>query len=163
MRQCVRCIMCSLYILVFFSIPTTDTSGQSGDMIPAAYSYNVLVERTESEGFGFVIISSVGRSGSTIGRIIEGSPAERCGRLQVGDRIHAVNGVSILDMHHEDIVNLIKVSGLTVNLTIVPRTSTAGNMSGTMNNIQDDLSSIGTSRPLGPDDFNGTLSARLST
>ncbi|XP_022651870.1 uncharacterized protein LOC111246474 isoform X2 [Varroa destructor] len=129
-----------------------NTSGQS-ELTPATYTYNVIVERTENEGFGFVIISSVGRSGSTIGRIIEGSPAERCGRLQVGDRIHAVNGVSILDMHHEDIVNLIKVSGLTVALTIAPRTSSTGALSPG-NNIQDDLSSIGTNRPLGPDDFN---------
>ncbi|OQR75924.1 membrane-associated guanylate kinase, partial [Tropilaelaps mercedesae] len=130
-----------------------NTSGQSGELPSTGYTYEVLVERTESEGFGFVIISSVGRSGSTIGRIIEGSPAERCGRLQVGDRIHAVNGVSILDMHHEDIVTLIKVSGLTVTLTIAPRASSTGTLSPG-NNIQDDLSSIGTSRPLGPDDFN---------
>ncbi|XP_065305440.1 membrane-associated guanylate kinase, WW and PDZ domain-containing protein 1-like isoform X5 [Dermacentor albipictus] len=84
------------------------------------YPYNVTVMRHENEGFGFVIISSVGKAGSTIGRIIENSPAERCGQLHVGDRILAVNGVSILDMHHGEIVNLIKVSGLTVVLTIGP-------------------------------------------
>ncbi|CAN7977923.1 unnamed protein product, partial [Ixodes persulcatus] len=54
------------------------------------------------------------------GRIIENSPAERCGQLHVGDRILAVNGISILDMHHGEIVNLIKVSGLSVVLTIGP-------------------------------------------
>ncbi|XP_075552156.1 membrane associated guanylate kinase, WW and PDZ domain containing protein magi isoform X4 [Dermacentor variabilis] len=84
------------------------------------YPYNVTVMRHENEGFGFVIISSVGKAGSTIGRIIENSPAERCGQLHVGDRILAVNGVSILDMHHGEIVNLIKVSGLSVVLTIGP-------------------------------------------
>ena len=125
----------------------TDTSGHSSEVVPG-YTYNVTVERHETEGFGFVIISSVGKCGSTIGRIIEGSPAERCGKLQIGDRIHAVNGISILDMHHEDIVNLIKVSGLTVTLTIAPR-------AGAISAIQDDLSSIGTNRPLGPEDFNG--------
>ncbi|XP_075751539.1 membrane associated guanylate kinase, WW and PDZ domain containing protein magi isoform X5 [Rhipicephalus microplus] len=84
------------------------------------YPYNVTVMRHENEGFGFVIISSVGKAGSTIGRIIENSPAERCGQLHVGDRILAVNGISILDMHHGEIVNLIKVSGLSVVLTIGP-------------------------------------------
>ena len=54
------------------------------------------------------------------GRIIEHSPAERCGRLHVGDRILAVNNTSIMHMHHEDIVNLIKDSGLSVTLTVGP-------------------------------------------
>ena len=36
------------------------------------YPYDVTVSRLENEGFGFVIISSVSRAGSTIGRIIPG-------------------------------------------------------------------------------------------
>jgi C-terminal processing protease CtpA/Prc len=52
------------------------------------------------------------------GRIIEGSPAERCGQLHVGDRILAVNHIDIMSLHHGDIVNLIKDSGYTVTLTI---------------------------------------------
>ena len=54
------------------------------------------------------------------GKIIEGSPAERCGSLRVGDRILAVNGINILRMHHEEIVNIIKESGYSVTLTIGP-------------------------------------------
>merc|ERR1719191_348865 len=84
------------------------------------YPYDVTVSRLENEGFGFVIISSVSRAGSTIGRIIPGSPAERCGRLQVGDRILAVNHVEINSLHHGDIVNLIKESGYSVTLTVGP-------------------------------------------
>ncbi|XP_066948325.1 membrane-associated guanylate kinase, WW and PDZ domain-containing protein 1-like isoform X19 [Macrobrachium rosenbergii] len=84
------------------------------------YPYDVEVTRRENEGFGFVIISSVTKSGSTIGRIIEGSPAERCGRLHVGDRILSVNGVDIKTLHHGHIVNLIKESGYSVTLTIGP-------------------------------------------
>lgn len=56
----------------------------------------------------------------TTGRLIEGSPAERCGRLQLGDRILAVNGVDIVNLHHGDVVNLIKDSGLRVTLTVGP-------------------------------------------
>ncbi|XP_067119400.1 LOW QUALITY PROTEIN: membrane-associated guanylate kinase, WW and PDZ domain-containing protein 1-like [Centruroides vittatus] len=82
------------------------------------YPYNITVTRKQNEGFGFVIISSVNRIGSTIGRILENSPAERCGQLRVGDRILAVNGISIIHMHHGDIVNLIKDSGFSVTLTI---------------------------------------------
>ncbi|KAF4528667.1 hypothetical protein B566_EDAN017808 [Ephemera danica] len=84
------------------------------------YPFDVTVARRESEGFGFVIISSVNKAGSTIGRIIEGSPAERCGQLHVGDRILAVNHMDIVNLHHGDIVNLIKDSGYTVTLTIGP-------------------------------------------
>ncbi|XP_059092120.1 membrane-associated guanylate kinase, WW and PDZ domain-containing protein 2-like isoform X6 [Tigriopus californicus] len=88
--------------------------------IPENYPYDVTVTRRENEGFGFVIISSVSRAGSTIGRIIPGSPAERCGRLHVGDRILAVNHVDINCLHHGEIVNLIKDSGYSVVMTVGP-------------------------------------------
>ena len=84
------------------------------------YPYDITVTRRENEGFGFIIISSASRAGSTIGRIITGSPAERCGRLHIGDRILAVNRVDISTLHHGDIVNLIKDSGYSVVLTVGP-------------------------------------------
>uniref|UniRef100_A0A3B3TSC6 Membrane associated guanylate kinase, WW and PDZ domain containing 2 n=1 Tax=Poecilia latipinna TaxID=48699 RepID=A0A3B3TSC6_9TELE len=92
---------------------------------------DVVIHRKENEGFGFVIISSLNRPENTavitvphkIGRIIEGSPADRCGKLKVGDRILAVNGQSIISMPHADIVKLIKDAGLTVTLHIIPEES----------------------------------------
>nr|KAG5711461.1 hypothetical protein BaRGS_025888 [Batillaria attramentaria] len=99
------------------------------------YPYDVTVTRRETEGFGFVIISSVTKSGSTlgefIGRILENSPAERCGQLHIGDRIMAVNGEDITNMHHEDIVNLIKKSGYSVVLTIGPPLDDASSTAST--------------------------------
>ncbi|KAI4826260.1 hypothetical protein KUCAC02_021901, partial [Chaenocephalus aceratus] len=111
-------------------------SGPPALAVPAATSppegsalqtSDVVIHRKENEGFGFVIISSLNRpenasvisewflSGDLkarlphkIGRIIEGSPADRCGKLKVGDRILA------------DIVKLIKDAGLTVTLHIIP-------------------------------------------
>ncbi|XP_019129933.2 membrane-associated guanylate kinase, WW and PDZ domain-containing protein 1b isoform X6 [Larimichthys crocea] len=103
--------------------------------VPSALQpYDVEIRRGENEGFGFVIVSSVSRpeAGTTfagnacvamphkIGRIIEGSPADRCGKLKVGDRILAVNGCSITNKSHSDIVNLIKEAGNTVTLRIIP-------------------------------------------
>ncbi|XP_048511799.1 membrane-associated guanylate kinase, WW and PDZ domain-containing protein 1-like isoform X2 [Athalia rosae] len=82
------------------------------------YPYDISVSRVENEGFGFVIISSLNKAGSTIGRIIEGSPAAKCGQLNVGDHILAVNHVDIANVCHKDIVNLIKDSGYSVTLTI---------------------------------------------
>ncbi|XP_061389623.1 membrane-associated guanylate kinase, WW and PDZ domain-containing protein 1, partial [Musca vetustissima] len=88
-------------------------------MSPLRYPYDVIVTRHENEGFGFVIISSSNQYyGSTIGKLIPGSPADRCGELKVGDRIIAVNRIDIAGMSHGDVVNLIKESGLHVRLTI---------------------------------------------
>ncbi|XP_059622680.1 membrane-associated guanylate kinase, WW and PDZ domain-containing protein 1 [Phlebotomus argentipes] len=83
------------------------------------YPYDIIVSRNENEGFGFVIISSTSQYyGSTIGKLIPGSPADRCAELKVGDRIVAVNRIDIAGMSHGDVVNLIKESGLHVRLTI---------------------------------------------
>uniref|UniRef100_A0AAQ5Z7T8 Membrane-associated guanylate kinase, WW and PDZ domain-containing protein 1 n=1 Tax=Amphiprion ocellaris TaxID=80972 RepID=A0AAQ5Z7T8_AMPOC len=98
-------------------------AGGSGNaVVAAAAPYDVEIRRGENEGFGFVIVSSVSRpeAGTTFGRIIEGSPADRCGKLKVGDRILAVNGCSITNKSHSDIVNLIKEAGNTVTLRIIP-------------------------------------------
>ncbi|XP_015202607.2 membrane-associated guanylate kinase, WW and PDZ domain-containing protein 1b isoform X1 [Lepisosteus oculatus] len=108
--------------------------GGSAVVSAAVQPYDVEIRRGENEGFGFVIVSSVSRpeAGTTfagnacvamphkIGRIIEGSPADRCGKLKVGDRILAVNGCSITNKSHSDIVNLIKEAGNTVTLRIIP-------------------------------------------
>ena len=108
------------YILDGYGRPIANANEiGSGSVAPTVtYPYDITVSRRENEGFGFVIISSASRAGSTIGRIIAGSPAERCGRLHVGDRILAVNHVDIAGMHHGDIVNLIKDSGYSVVMTV---------------------------------------------
>ncbi|XP_073675620.1 membrane-associated guanylate kinase, WW and PDZ domain-containing protein 1 isoform X3 [Garra rufa] len=107
-------------------------------MVPAVLQpYDVEIQRGENEGFGFVIVSSVSRPDATttfgncaamphkIGRIIECSPADRCGKLKVGDRILAVNACSITNKSHSDIVNLIKEAGNTVTLRIIPGDETS--------------------------------------
>ncbi|XP_033982456.1 membrane-associated guanylate kinase, WW and PDZ domain-containing protein 1-like isoform X4 [Trematomus bernacchii] len=97
--------------------------GSGSAVVPASLQpYDVEIQRGENEGFGFVIVSSVSRpdAGTTFGRIIEGSPADRCGKLKVGDRILSVNCCSITNKSHSDIVNLIKEAGHTVSLRIIP-------------------------------------------
>src|SRR5260370_1019292 len=76
---------------------------------------DVTLAREQHEGFGFVIISC--GSCALIGRIIDGSPAQRCHRLHIRDRIIAVNSQDIPAMTHPDIVNMIKESG---NICISP-------------------------------------------
>ncbi|KAL4660309.1 membrane-associated guanylate kinase, WW and PDZ domain-containing protein 2-like [Arapaima gigas] len=104
------------------------SSPAEGVMSCGLQSSEVVIQRKENEGFGFVIISSLSRPECSsitvphkIGRIIEASPADRCGKLKVGDRILAVNGQSIIDMPHADIVKLIKDAGLSVTLHLIPQ------------------------------------------
>nr|XP_031310611.1 membrane-associated guanylate kinase, WW and PDZ domain-containing protein 2 isoform X6 [Camelus dromedarius] len=109
--------------------PSSNASPPEGFASHSLQTSDVVIHRKENEGFGFVIISSLNRpeSGSTItvphkiGRIIDGSPADRCAKLKVGDRILAVNGQSIINMPHADIVKLIKDAGLSVTLRIIPQ------------------------------------------
>lgn len=98
--------------------------------------YDITLQRKDNEGFGFVILTSKNKPPPgviphKIGRIIEGSPTDRCGKLKVGDRISAVNGQSIVDLSHNDIVQLIKQAGNTVTLTVLPEEEHSGPPSGT--------------------------------
>ncbi|XP_075000659.1 membrane-associated guanylate kinase, WW and PDZ domain-containing protein 2 isoform X5 [Calonectris borealis] len=111
------------------AVSSSNATPPEGFTSPSLQTSDVVIHRKENEGFGFVIISSLNRpeSGSTItvphkiGRIIDGSPADRCAKLKVGDRILAVNGQSIINMPHADIVKLIKDAGLSVTLRIIPQ------------------------------------------
>lgn len=83
-------------------------------------AFDVVLTRDPSDNleFGFVIISC--GNCCLIGNILDNSPAARCGRLKVKDKIVAVNGVDITQMNHPDIVNMIKASELTLKLRIIP-------------------------------------------
>ncbi|XP_010629568.1 membrane-associated guanylate kinase, WW and PDZ domain-containing protein 3 isoform X1 [Fukomys damarensis] len=99
-------------------------------------AYDVVLQRKENEGFGFVILTSKSKPPPgviphKIGRVIEGSPADRCGKLKVGDHISAVNGQSIVELSHDSIVQLIKDAGVTVTLTVVAEEEHHGPPSGT--------------------------------
>ncbi|KAM9752130.1 membrane-associated guanylate kinase, WW and PDZ domain-containing protein 3a isoform 1-T1 [Menidia menidia] len=87
--------------------------------------FDVTLHRKDTEGFGFVILTSKNKPPPgviphKIGRIIAGSPTDRIGQMKVGDRISAVNGRSIMELSHNDIVQLIKDAGNSVTLTVVP-------------------------------------------
>lgn len=99
-------------------------------------AYDVHLQRKENEGFGFVILTSKNKPPPgviphKIGRVIEGSPADRCGKLKVGDHISAVNGQSIVELSHDNIVQLIKDAGISVTLTVIPEDEHHGPPSGT--------------------------------
>ncbi|XP_075471411.1 membrane-associated guanylate kinase, WW and PDZ domain-containing protein 3 isoform X2 [Ascaphus truei] len=102
---------------------------------PPPEAYDVILQRKENEGFGFVILTSKNKPPPgviphKIGRVIEGSPADRCRMLKVGDRISAVNGQSIVELSHDNIVQLIKDAGNLVTLTVIAEEEHRGPPSG---------------------------------
>uniref|UniRef100_A0A673N0M8 Membrane-associated guanylate kinase, WW and PDZ domain-containing protein 3 n=1 Tax=Sinocyclocheilus rhinocerous TaxID=307959 RepID=A0A673N0M8_9TELE len=124
--------------------------------------YDITLQRKDNEGFGFVILTSKNKPPPgviphKIGRIIDGSPTDRCGRLKVGDRISAVNGQSIIELSHNDIVQLIKEAGNAVTLTVVPEEEHSGPPSGTSSAKQSPATqhrAVG-QQPASRDDRNG--------
>ncbi|THD23197.1 putative membrane-associated guanylate kinase ww and pdz domain-containing protein 2 isoform 2 [Fasciola hepatica] len=104
------------------ALPKDSTGEVTEDLSDA---FNVNLRREENEGFGFVIVSSLNTNkASEIGRIIPGSPAERCGKLTVGNRIVAINGQMLSGLHHTEIVQLIRQSQQHLILTVKrPRNS----------------------------------------
>ncbi|CAH2060572.1 unnamed protein product, partial [Iphiclides podalirius] len=103
--------------------PALPMYGVQYDNVSGGWSpvpYDVTVTRNEGEGFGFVVISSTNKATSTIGQLIPNSPAARCGRLQVGDTIVAINRLPVRNLPHPEVVALIKRSGAAVTLTVLP-------------------------------------------
>ncbi|XP_058873315.1 membrane-associated guanylate kinase, WW and PDZ domain-containing protein 3 isoform X2 [Acipenser ruthenus] len=89
----------------------------------------VELRRRPDEGFGFVFVTERDGKASSllphkISQIRRGSPADRSGRIKVGDRLKAVNGQPVQRMPHRDIVELFRKAGNTIRLHIVPRSNT---------------------------------------
>ncbi|XP_061219045.1 membrane-associated guanylate kinase, WW and PDZ domain-containing protein 3 isoform X1 [Neopsephotus bourkii] len=127
--------------------------------------YDVRLQRKENEGFGFVILTSKNKPPPgviphKIGRVIDGSPADQCGKLKVGDRISAVNGQSIIELSHDSIVQLIKDAGNVVTLTVVAEEDHRGPPSGTNSARQ---SPAPQHRPLGSAQINASSTDRGAT
>lgn len=59
------------------------------------------------DGYGFNLHAEKGKPGQYIGKVDEGSPAEAAG-LRQGDRILEVNGESIANKSHKQVVESIK-------------------------------------------------------
>ncbi|KAL1493143.1 hypothetical protein ABEB36_011260 [Hypothenemus hampei] len=76
------------------------------------------------DGYGFNLHAEKGKPGQYIGKVDEGSPAESAG-LRQGDRILEVNGESIGDKTHKQVVELIKQNTNETKLLVVsPEEST---------------------------------------
>lgn len=94
---------------------------QNGSEEPAPRLCHVVKVST-FDGYGFNLLAEQGKPGQFIGKVDPGSPAEVAG-LKQGDKILEVNGASIADDNHKQVVQKIKaVDGETKLLVITPVT-----------------------------------------
>uniref|UniRef100_UPI00358FE81B membrane-associated guanylate kinase, WW and PDZ domain-containing protein 2-like n=1 Tax=Myxine glutinosa TaxID=7769 RepID=UPI00358FE81B len=84
--------------------------------------YDITITRNDEEGFGFVIISSLEHpdNGASIGHIVPEGAAAREGHLQVGDRVVAIDGETLVGLTHADIVSRVAAAEHRITLTVSP-------------------------------------------
>ena len=77
-----------------------------------------LKKWADFQGYGFNLHAEKGKSGHFIGVVDDNSPAETAG-VREGDKIIAVNGDSILDASHQQVVSKIKSDPGSVRLLVL--------------------------------------------
>jgi len=77
-----------------------------------------VIKVEDFDGYGFNLHAEKGKQGQYIGKVDDGSPAERAG-LKQGDRIIEVNGVNIGTETHKQVVQRIKAIASEVQLLVV--------------------------------------------
>uniref|UniRef100_A0A087YGQ5 Synaptojanin-2-binding protein n=1 Tax=Poecilia formosa TaxID=48698 RepID=A0A087YGQ5_POEFO len=88
-------------------------------------------------GLGFNIIGGIDQqfvrndNGVYVSKIKEGGSAALDGRLEEGDKILAINGVSLENRYHSDVVELFRSAGENVHLRVMKKV--AGNISDLSN------------------------------
>lgn len=70
------------------------------------------------KGYGFNLHADRSKSGQFIGKVDRHSPAEESG-LREGDRIFEVNGISVVEKSHPEVVTLVKSRQGEVEMLVV--------------------------------------------
>uniref|UniRef100_A0A2K6NF29 InaD-like protein n=1 Tax=Rhinopithecus roxellana TaxID=61622 RepID=A0A2K6NF29_RHIRO len=90
-------------------------------------TYNVELVKKDGQSLGIRIVGYVGTShtgeasGIYVKSIMPGSAAYHNGRIQVNDKIVAVDGVNIQGFANQDVVEVLRNAGQVVHLTLVRR------------------------------------------
>lgn len=89
--------------------------------------YSITLRRGGAESLGFSIVGGVnstrGHSPVYIRSIAPKSIAWEDGRLQSGDELTAINGISVTSMSQKEVVQVIKNTSGNITLTIIPNVS----------------------------------------
>lgn len=124
--------------------------------------YCHIVKWEHFDGYGFNLHAEKGKHGQYIGKVDEGSPAEAAG-LRQGDRILEVNGESIAEKTHKQVVECIKsVEGETRLLVIDPKDEELANDNGTLEKRPNSNSNSNSNDAPKKETENGTLNLRMT-
>uniref|UniRef100_A0A1A9VCW6 PDZ domain-containing protein n=1 Tax=Glossina austeni TaxID=7395 RepID=A0A1A9VCW6_GLOAU len=102
-----------------------------------------IVKRADFDGYGFNLHSEKAKPGQFIGKVDSNSPAESAG-LKEGDRIVEVNGVSIGNESHKQVVQRIKAIANEVRLLLIDVDGKGDNAKQTINGNVEEI--VGTSQ-----------------
>lgn len=90
-----------------------------------AKTHVVVLDKTGKRSFGICIVRGEVKdapnsktSGIFIKGIVPQSPAHTCGKLKVGDRILSLNENDVRDATEQNVIDLIKDAGMTINLEV---------------------------------------------
>lgn len=111
-------IILLLYLLADMSTSTTPKTPTPPTLPPGVTKECHIVKRPDFDGYGFNLHSEKVKPGQFIGKVDENSPAEAAG-LKEGDRILEVNGVSIGNETHKQVVARIKAIACEVRLLLI--------------------------------------------
>jgi len=89
---------------------------KNGTVHTSRLCHVIIIE--DFDGYGFNLHAEKGKQGQYIGKVDDGSPAERAG-LKQGDRIIEVNAVNIGNETHKQVVQRIKAIASEVQLLVV--------------------------------------------
>ncbi|KAJ8278751.1 hypothetical protein COCON_G00058170 [Conger conger] len=86
--------------------------------------HEVSLKKKEGQSLGISIVgynalSSENTVGVFVKYVVPGSAAEQCGNIKVHDRIIALDGVSLHGFTNQEVLQVMKQTGQTVNLTVV--------------------------------------------
>ncbi|XP_033080983.1 inaD-like protein isoform X4 [Trachypithecus francoisi] len=108
------------------ALPTVASKGPGSDS-SLFETYNVELVKKDGQSLGIRIVGYVGTShtgkasGIYVKSIMPGSAAYHNGRIQVNDKIVAVDGVNIQGFANQDVVEVLRNAGQVVHLTLVRR------------------------------------------
>ncbi|XP_014854077.1 PREDICTED: synaptojanin-2-binding protein [Poecilia mexicana] len=100
-------------------------------------------------GLGFNIIGGIDQqfvrndNGVYVSKIKEGGSAALDGRLEEGDKILAINGVSLENRYHSDVVELFRSAGENVHLRVMKKSDLSNGPSTSKPDRQPSSSTLG--------------------
>ncbi|XP_068126845.1 Na(+)/H(+) exchange regulatory cofactor NHE-RF3 isoform X2 [Hyperolius riggenbachi] len=116
------------------------------EMASIATPRECTVTKEDGKGYGFFLRIEQDEIGHLVRSVEKGSSADKAG-LKDGDRVIKVNGISVDEKEHPEVVDLIKASGNSVKLVILDEVSYLNSKKNIVDSSANKAPSAGTSSP----------------